>query len=82
MKSGLRKRADYVNYENIDNSNLDGMSLVSFCKVGQLNVYRNGMKNKPVKIVLTKNGIVKELNLTLVLGDGRDDDALLVRDLQ
>ena len=26
------RRAHYVNYENIDNSNLDGMSLASFCQ--------------------------------------------------
>ena len=25
-------RAHYVNYENINNSNLDGMSLASFCQ--------------------------------------------------
>ena len=27
-----RRRAHYVNYENINNSNLDGMSLASFCQ--------------------------------------------------
>ena len=26
------RRAHYVNYENINNSNLDGMSLASFCQ--------------------------------------------------
>ena len=26
------RRAHYVNYENISNSNLDGMSLASFCQ--------------------------------------------------
>ena len=27
-----RRRAHYMNYENINNSNLDGMSLASFCQ--------------------------------------------------
>ena len=35
MKFGLEEELIMVNYENINNSNLDGMSLASFCKVGQ-----------------------------------------------
>ena len=32
MKFGLKEELIIVNYENINNSNLDGMSLASFCQ--------------------------------------------------
>ena len=34
------RRAHYVNYENINNSNLDGMSLASFCQSRAVFIYR------------------------------------------
>ena len=37
------RRAHYVNYENINNSNFDGMSLASFCQSrAELIVYMQG----------------------------------------
>ena len=46
MKFGLEEELMYVNYENINNSNFDGMSLsFTFAKVGQYSVLLNFSKD-------------------------------------